>query len=415
VINAYERLMIGRYLRPRKGEGFIFVTALLSVFAMLLAVAGPVVVMSVMNGFRADLFDRILGVNGHALIQGYDGKLANWQPLLAQTRKTPGVVQATPIIEQQLMASRQGRAQGVIVRGVIPQDLHKQSGIAQNLVEGSLADFTEGAPVVAIGARLASTLLAQVGDSITLISPDGQATPFGTTPRIASYRVVAIFEVGIFDYDNAFIMMPMQSAQTYFRMGDKIGGIEIVTRNPDEVGQTTAPIAVLARDVGIVVDWRSINRALFEALQVEKVVMFWILSILSIMAAFLVLSCLFMLVRAQSRDIAILRTLGASRASVLKIFLLLGMALSSLGIVLGLVMSWLLLTFRNEIVGVISTVSGTKIWDPSVRILSDMPALTDTQDVVSTVILCLVLTVLCTFYPAWKAANTDPVKVLRYD
>jgi lipoprotein-releasing system permease protein len=415
MISAYERLIIGRYLTPRKGEGFIFVTAILSVLAMLLAVAGPVIVMSVMNGFRADLLDRILGVNGHALVQGYDGKLENWRDILVQARQTPGVVKAEPIIEQPLMASRQNRSAGAIVRGVLPADLGRNPLVADNVLEGNLAEFKAGEPVVALGARLAETLLARPGDTITLISPNGQVTPFGTTPRIAAYRVVAVFEVGIFDYDNAFVFMPLDTAQTFFRMGDAVGAVEMVTRNADEVGDIVAPLQAAASKVGVLIDWRSVNRALFEALEVERAAMFSILSVLSVMAAFLVLSCLFMLVRAQNRDIAILRTMGAGRGSILKLFMLLGLWLSLIGIGLGLLLSWLVLTFRTQILAGVSKLTGFDIWNPSVRFLSEMPSKTDPGDVITTVVICLVLTLICTFYPAWKAANTDPVKVLRYD
>ena len=415
LLSSYERMIALRYLKPIKGERFIFIVSMISLIGIALGVAALIAVMSVMNGFRADLFDRILGVNGHALVQGYDGRLQGWRELQADAAALPGVTRATPIIEQQLMASRPGRAAGVIVRGIVPENLTSQPIVTDNVVAGDLAGFQQGANVVAIGSQLAQTLLAEVGDTISLIAPEGRVTPFGTTPRIASYEVVAIFSVGVYQYDGAFVFMPMETAQTFFQFGDDVGAIEIVTDAPDRVGDIVAPLAPAVAPVGVMVDWRSLNRALFEALEVERVVMFWILTIIIVVAAFNIVSSLIMLVRAKTRDIAILRTMGASRAAMMRIFMLAGTLVGVLGIGLGMALGFLLLAFRQQILGFVSAVFGIDIWNPEVRFLSEMPALTDPGQVIATVGVALLLTVLATIYPSWKAANTDPVQVLRYD
>lgn len=415
MLSSYERMIAGRYLRPIKGEGFIFIVSMISLIGIAIGVAALIAVMSVMNGFRGELLDRILGVNGHMLVQGYDGRLEEWERLRGLVEQAPGVKQVTPLIQQQLMASRRNLSAGVIVRGQVPNDVRNHPMVAQNIVEGSLEDFQDGEPVIAIGSKLAGQLLARVGDSISLISPEGQVTPFGVTPRIASYRVAAIFEVGVFDYDNAFILMPMETAQSYFRMGEGISGLEVVVNDPDRIDATINALTPVVQPYGVIVDWRSLNRSLFEALEVERVVMFWILSIIIVVAVFNIVSSLIMLVRAKSKDIAILRTMGASRASVMRVFMLAGTSIGVLGTLAGLGLGFLLLAFRTEIVQGASRLFGIALWNPEVRFLSEMPAKVDPMEVMATVGIALLLTVLATLYPSWRAANTDPVQVLRYE
>lgn len=415
MLSSYERMIATRYLRPIKGEGFIFIVSMISLIGIAIGVAALIAVMSVMNGFRGELLDRILGVNGHMLVQGYDGRLDEWERLRKLTEQAPGVKLVTPLIQQQLMASRRNLSAGVIVRGQVPADVRNHPLVAKNIIEGSLDDFQDGEPVIAIGSKLAGQLLARVGDSISLISPEGQVTPFGVTPRIASYRVAAIFEVGVFDYDNAFILMPMETAQNYFRMGSSVSGLEVVVNDPDKIDATINALTPIVQPYGAIVDWRSLNRSLFEALEVERVVMFWILSIIIVVAVFNIVSSLIMLVRAKSKDIAILRTMGASRTSVMRVFILAGTSIGALGTLAGLGLGFLLLAFRTEIVQGASTLFGIALWNPEVRFLSEMPAKVDPAEVVATVGISLLLTVLATLYPSWRAANTDPVQVLRYE
>lgn len=415
MITRYERMIARRYLLPGMGEGFIFLVASISLVAVALGVAALIAVMSVMNGFRAELFDRILGLNGHAVVQGYDGRLENWQVIAEAAAKMPGIVSATPLIEQPLMGSFRGRVEGVLVRGQRLADIKGNPVMADNVRAGSLESLVPGSGTVAIGARLAENLGARVGDDISLINPAGEATPFGTVPRIVAYRIGAVFEVGIFEYDKAFVVMPVEDAQLLLRLGDRVGMVEIVTDDPDRVGQIVQPLVpVVARD-GVIADWKSTNAALFSALVVERTVMFWVLSIIILVAVFNILSSLIMLVRAKSRDIAILRTMGAGRAALMRVFMTVGTIIGGLGAGAGLVLGLTILRFRESIVAGVGALTGANLWDPSVRYLTELPSRTEPLEVVGIVVLALALSFLATLYPAWKAANTDPVQVLRYE
>jgi lipoprotein-releasing system permease protein len=415
ILSRYERMIARRYLLPGKGEGFIFLVASISLVAVMLGVAALIIVMSVMNGFRAELFDKIVGLNGHAVVQGYAGRLPDWQTIVAEAKRTPGVTSATPLIEQPLMASYDGRVEGVLVRGMRVEDIRGNSSIRANVVAGRLDLVTPGSNNVAIGARLAEALGAQVGGQVSLISPQGQTTPFGTVPRIVSYTVAAIFEVGIYDYDKAFVIMPIEDAQTLLMLGDAVGMVEVQTVDADKVGEILAPLAAKTAGQGEVRDWRSMNAALFEALSVERVAMFVVLSIIILVAVFNILSSLIMLVRAKTRDIAILRTMGAARNSLLRIFMTVGVTIGALGTAAGLVLGFVFLFFRQSVVNFIQYVTGQNLWDPSIRFLTELPAKTDPFEVLAIVAMALGFSFLATLYPAFKAASTDPVQVLRYE
>jgi lipoprotein-releasing system permease protein len=415
ILSPYERMIARRYLLPGKGEGFIFLVASISLVAVMLGVAALVIVMSVMNGFRAELFDKTVGLNGHAVIQGYGGRLPDWRAIMAAARSTPGVTSATPMIEQPLMASHEGRVEGVSIRGMRVEDIRANATLQNKVLSGDLKAVVPGSGNVALGARLAEALGAQVGGEISLISPAGQTTPFGTVPRIVSYRVAAIFEVGIYDYDKVFVLMPIEDAQSLLLLGDSVGMIEVETTDPDNVAKILSPLLPKIGDKAVVTDWRQMNSALFEALAVERVAMFVVLSIITLVAVFNILSSLIMLVRAKTRDIAILRTMGAARSAMLRIFVLVGVTIGALGTVAGLILGFIFLFFRQSVVNFVQLVTGQNLWDPSIRFLTELPSKTDPFEVIGIVAMSLLFSFLATLYPAFKAANTDPVQVLRYE
>ena len=415
ILSGYERMLARRYLLPHRGEGFIFLVAGFSVGAVALGVAALIIVMSVMNGFRAELFDKIVGLNGHAIVQGYDGQLSNWQQIAEEARKTPGITSAVPLIETPLMATANGRFEGVIVRGMRVEDIRGNKTIMGNVLAGDMRSITPGSGKVALGSRLADTLGAYPGSQITLWNPEGRSTVVGTVPREVTYTVGAVFEVGVYDYDKAFVVMPMQDAQELLLMGDKVQEVEIQTTNPDKVQDIIAPLRKLIQGRGVVIDWRQMNSALFQALEVERVAMFVVLCLIILVAAFNIASSLIMLVRSKTRDIAILRTMGATRRAILRIFMTVGLSIGGVGIIIGIILAAIFLYFRQGVVNGIQYLTGANLWDPSVRFLTDLPSKTDPFEVAAIVIMALVLSFLATLYPAWKAASTDPVQVLRYE
>lgn len=397
---------------PGRSEAFIALVAGISLVAVMLGVAALIIVMSVMNGFRGELIDKIVGLNGHAIIQAYGGQLEDWQDVLEDVRETPGVVNASPLIEQPLLATYNGRAEAVLVRGNMPEDIAE---LQPNVIAGDIGAVRAGQNSVAIGSRLAMNLGVRVGDVITVINPQGRATPFGTVPRQVGYTVSAIFEIGVYDYDQAFVIMPIANAQTLLLNGDTIGMIEVTTVDAETVGETLAPLMPELAGRAIVSDWRTINSSLFEALEVERVAMFFVLSIIVLVAVFNILSSLIMLVRSKMRDIAILRTMGATRRSLLKIFITTGFLIGAIGTAAGLVLGFVVLYFRQSIVRVIEVATGQSLWNPEVRFLTELPARTDPMEVLLITAMALIFSFLATLYPASKAAGADPVQVLRYE
>ena len=412
ILTPFEWTIAKRYMLPGRGEAFIALVAGISLAAVMLGVAALVIVMSVMNGFRAELFDKIVGLNGHAIIQAYGGRLDNWEQVLKEVRATPGVVRASPLIEQPLLVTFNGRVEAILARGNTPEDIRR---IAPQIKTGTLGELQPGSGNVAIGARLAENLGARVGDTITIINPQGRSTPFGTVPREIGYHVSAIFEIGVYDYDQTFVVMPMLDAQTLLLTGDAVGMIEVKTDDPDRVTELLAPLARQLAGRAVISDWKTINASLFEALAVERVAMFVVLSIIVLVAVFNILSSLIMLVRAKTRDIAILRTMGATRRSLLKIFVTTGFLIGALGTIAGLILGFVFLYFRQPVVRLIEILTGQNLWDPSIRFLTELPSRSDPVEIAAISVMALVFSFLATLYPALRAASTDPVQVLRYE
>lgn len=415
ILRPYERALFKRYLLPARGEGFIFVAAAFSFIAVVLGVASLVVVMSVMNGVRGELFDKIVGLNGHAVVQGFGGRLDDWRDVLKETKATPGVVSATPLIEQPLLTTYNGRVEAVLVRGMTVPDILSNDVLQGKVLQGSLTNLKVGSGDIALGSQLAQNLGATIGSKITIINPAGRSTPFGTVPREISYRVGAIFEIGVYDFDKSYVVMPLQDAQLLLLLGDQIGMIELKTTDPDKVGTILAPLAEKLSDKAVISDWRSMNASLFEALTVERVALFVILSLIILVAAFNIVSSLIMLVSAKTRDIAIIRTMGAPRDSILRVFVAIGVAIGAGGTLVGLIIGFVLLYFRQGVLGAISFLTGQNLWDPSIRFLTELPSKPNLVEIAGVAGMTILFSFLATLYPAFKAANTDPVQVLRYE
>lgn len=414
MFNPFERAVAFRYLRARKGERFVSVIAIFSLVGIALGVATLIIVMSVMNGFRQELLGRILGLNGHLGVYGVERSLTDYDAVAQRIRDVPGVVSATPIVEgQALLTSERGGASGGLARGVRPEDLRARGLVAQNIVSGTLANF-EGEDAIVIGTRLAQRLGIGVGDRLTLVSPQGRTTVFGTVPRVRAYTVVALFQVGMHEYDNGFVFLPMQAAQVFFQTGDAATQIEVFVQDPTAVRAVTRGIrTALAGTPVRILDWQESNSSFFAAVQVERNVMFLILTLIILVAAFNIVSSLIMLVKDKGRDIAILRTMGATRGAIMRIFLLCGASVGVVGTLTGFVIGIVFCANIESIRQAIQALSGTELFSPEVYFLSRLPAVVDPNEVAQVVAMGLGLSLLATIYPSWRAARTDPVEALR--
>lgn len=408
-----ERLIAGRYLRPRREEGFISVIAAFSLLGIALGVGTLIVVLAVMSGFRAELLGRVLGLNGHLTVQTGPEGLTGFDALAEQLRALDGVVSVTPVVAGQVMVSANGVASGALVRGVRPADLAVRPTIAGNIRAGSLEALNEGK--IAIGSRMAFRMGVGLGDRLTLISPKGTATAFGTVPRVKAYEIGAIFEVGMFEYDNSFIFMPLDQAQLYFQLEDRASELEVMVERPDDVWRYRQELAPAVGQAARIVDWQQANAQFFTALKVERNVMFLILSLIIMVAAFNIISGMIMLVKDKSRDIAILRTVGATRGAIMRIFFMSGAAIGVTGTLAGFLLG---LAFAGNIETIrqwLQKLTGTDLFAAEIYFLSHLPARIETFDVLSVVLMSLGLSLLATLYPSWRAARLDPVEALRYE
>jgi len=414
MLTAFEKLVAFRYLRAKRDEGFISVIAWFSLLGICLGVATLIIVMSVMNGFRTELLTRILGLNGHLSVSSYERQLTDYDVLAQQVRLVDGVVAVTPLIEGQVMASANGVANGAIVRGIRGIDFAKRETLKNALLQGSLADFdTDNA--VFIGKRMALKMGISVGSDITLISPNGTITAFGSVPRMKAYKVVGIFEVGMYEYDSSYIYMPLAQAQIYFKYPKSVSTLEIMVTHPDEARMRLFQIK---DEIGAgyrVLDWQAMNSSFFTALQVERNVMFLILTLIIIVAAFNIISSQIMLVNDKARGVAIMRTMGAKRTTIMKIFFVTGSSVGVIGTIagatLGISFALNIETIRQWIQGL----SGTDLFQAEIYFLSKLPARIETAEVITVIVMALALSLLASIYPAWRAAKLDPVEVLRYE
>jgi len=414
VFSAFEWLVAMRYLRARRAEGFISVIAGFSLLGIALGVATLIVVLSVMNGFRAELLGRILGLNGHILVQGIAAPLEDYDDLATRIAAARGVVRASPIIEGQVMATSRQTASGALVRGMRAEDMQNHEVLADGIIGGSLTTLDPRNDVV-VGRRLANRLGIGLGDPITLISPQGTSTPVGTVPRSRTYRAAAIFDVGMFEYDSTFIFMPLEAAQIYFRQRNSVTAVEVILDDPDAVNEAREVLFPFTSGRERLTDWQQVNSSYFNALQVERNVMFLILTLIILVAAFNIISSLIMLVKDKGRDIAILRTMGATRGSVMRVFFLAGASIGVVGTLSGLVLG---VAFADNIAtlqGWLEGLTGTNLFAAEVYFLSQLPAVIDWGEVTSVVLMGLGLSLLATVYPSWRAARLDPVEALRYE
>jgi lipoprotein-releasing system permease protein len=411
----FEWMLSLRYLRARRKEGFISVIATFSFLGIMLGVATLIIVMAVMNGFRQELLDKILGLNGHLLIQPLESPLTDWQAVAERVSGVRGVRLAAPIVEGQALASSPFNASGVLVRGIRGGDLHKLSSIAANIKSGTLDGFDEGQGI-AIGKRLADQLSLRVGDSITLVAPRGAVTPMGTTPRIKPYKIAAIFEIGMSEYDAAFVFMPLPEAQAYFNRAGDVTAIEIYTDNADRVDESFRKLIHDAAGRPIyMIDWRHRNATFFNALQVERNVMFLILTLIVLVAALNIVSGLIMLVKDKGSDIAILRTMGATQGAIMRIFLITGASIGVVGTLVGFLLGTVVCLNADAIRRFFSWLTNTDIFSPELYFLSRLPAEMNAGETTAVLLMALGLSFLATLYPSWRAARLDPVEALRYE
>lgn len=413
--SAFERMVAWRYLRARRKEAFISVIAGFSFFGIMLGVATLIIVMAVMNGFRTELISRILGINGHMIVQTAAGPLDNYAELATKFAAVPGVTMALPLVEGQTLASgRAGAGTGALVRGIRSEDMTRLTTVSGNIRAGDLVGFAAGQGVL-VGSRMAADLGITAGDTITLVSPEGDITPLGVNPRVKAYPVSGVFEIGMSEYDASIIYMPLEESQLYFNAEGLVQSIELFVSDPDAIDEMRPKIEQAAGREILITDWRQRNQTFFSALQVERNVMFMILTLIVLVAALNIISGLIMLVKDKSSDIAILRTMGASANAIMRIFFMTGAAIGTAGTFAGVLLGVVVCLNIESIRGFFSWVSGTVLFDPELYFLSKLPADMNVGETVSVVVMALSLSFLATIFPAWRASRLDPVQALRYE
>ena len=413
MFSSFEWLMAIRYLGARRQEGFISVIAWFSLLGIALGVATLIIVMSVMNGFREELMSRILGINGHLSVFSQTEQMTDFDDIVGKIRTLEGISEIAPMIEGQVMVTSDQKAKGAVVRGFRKEDLMRRSIISQNIKTGSFGNFEPD--TIIIGNRLARNLGVSAGDHVTIISPKGNVTAFGTVPRMRKYEVAATFEIGMYEYDSSFVFMNLSAAQKYFKMPRAISNIEVLLDNPEAVLSIGRAIQDLTDQPLRFHDWQRANASFFNAIQVERNVMFLILTLIIVVAAFNIISSMIMLVKDKSKDIAILRTMGATRGSVMKIFFLSGASVGVIGTFFGFTLG---ISFANNIESIrqwLEGLTGTELFAAEIYFLSQLPSVVDPFEVLAVVLMGLSLSFLATLYPSWRAARTEPAEALRYE
>jgi lipoprotein-releasing system permease protein len=413
MFSPFERMMAGRYLRARKAEGFVSVIAGFSFMGILLGVATLIIVMSVMNGFRQELISRILGLNGHLNVYAKGAPMINYMSIVDRIEQMEGVESVRPMIEGQVLITVNGVAAGSMVRGLEREDFATKPILSDSIEEGQLSDFKDNQ--VAIGVELAKRMNLKIGSEFTLLAPKGKASPFGTIPRSRIYTVGLTFDAGMYEYNNGFIFMPLESAQQFFQLPNAVNSLEVMAKSPDLAEFVKQQVLTAFGDDMNVYDWRQANKSFINALNVERNVMFLILTLIIIVAAFNIISSMIMLVKDKGKDIAILRTMGATQGMMLRIFILTGASIGVAGTIGGTLLG---IAFADNIESIrrfLEGMTGTELFADEIYFLSQLPAVIDWQEVVTVVGMALFLSVGATLYPAWRASRLDPVEALRYE
>lgn len=413
MFSPFERMMAWRYLRARKAEGFVSVIAGFSFAGIMLGVATLIIVMSVMNGFRAELVGRILGLNGHLNVYSQSGPIENFMGLVDRLEKVEGVASVRPMVEGQVLISVNGAANGAMVRAMTREDFATKPILSDSIVNGQLTNFID--QQVAIGVNLAERLNLKIGDEVTLLAPKGKASPFGTIPRSRKYSIGVIFDVGMFEYNSGFIFMDLTSAQQFFKLDNRVNSIEVMASSAEKADQIKGKVINVIGEDSRIYDWRQANSSFLTALAVERNVMFLILTLIILVAAFNIISSMIMLVKDKGKDIAILRTMGATQSNMLSIFTLTGASIGLGGTIVGAILGIAFAANIESIRQFLEGLTGTELFADEIYFLSQLPAVIDWSDITFVVLMAFGLSVLATIYPAWRASKLDPVEALRYE